>query len=154
MKTYQITAKFLRFWLKYKFNFIDADGYYWYQCVDLIRAYCKQAFWYVMPSLDKARNLSNKHLRPDKRKEIKVWEEKLRMWDIMSVDLIPQNKYWHIFIVYKETDKGFYYVDQNWIGWAGKQNPDWIYPKIKWNWIERRFASWSKFKILKAFRYA
>ena len=158
MKQRQITAKFLRFWWKYKFNiskpklnFIDADGKFGSQCVDLIRQYCKEVYWYNMPSLSKARLLSNKILTPNKRREVIVWEEELKMWDIMSVDLIPKNEYWHILIVYKETKEGFHYIDQNGIWWAYK---DWKVNNKKWNGVEKRFAKRWKFKILKVFRYA
>lgn len=146
-------SKVTIFWLKYKFNFIDADHRYWNQCVDLIRQYCKEVLNYTMPPLDKARNLTQKQLTQNKFKEVIVWKEKLRKWDIVSVDLIPQNKYWHIFIIYRQTKDWYYYIDQNGIGWAGNQKKDWTYPKIKGNGVEKRFAKWGRFKILKVFRY-
>lgn len=37
-------------------DFVDADGYYGYQCVDLIRDYCKKAFNFTMGRLPSAKD--------------------------------------------------------------------------------------------------
>lgn len=150
MKRRQMTAKFLWFWGKYKFKFVDADWYFGSQCVDIIRKYCKEVYNYTMPSLDKARHLSERILTKDKRREIALGEEILRMWDIVSVDLIPKNKFWHIFIIYKQDADGYSYIDQNGIGWA---YTNWKVNNIKWNGVEKRYAKRNTFKILRAFRY-
>jgi hypothetical protein len=151
MKRRQIVAKFLWFWWKYKFKFVDADWYYGSQCIDRIRQYCKEVYSYNMPSLDKARNLSSRQFPKDKRYEIEVWIDWFQMWDIVAVDLIPKNEYWHIFIMYKQTKEWYWYIDQNGIWWAFR---NWKVNNIKWNGVEKRFAKRNTFKILRAFRYA
>lgn len=152
MLRFILVSKVLLFFLWNKLKFVDEDNYFWYQCVDFIRYYLKEVFGYTMPSLSKALLLSEKHLTSNKRYEVRVGIDDMKLGDVVSVNFPKPNEYWHIFVIHSQTKDGYYYYDQNGIGGAGN-DVNGVYPKIKGNWIEKRFAKWSHFRILRCFRY-
>lgn len=141
-----------RFFYRYRKWFIDADGRYGYQCVDLIRQYCKEVYGYKMPAMASAKDASAKHFTKPLRKEIQLWVEDLKMWDIITFAPTTKNKYGHIGVVFRNTKDGIQFYDQNGIGWAGGQING-TYPKIKGNGVEVRIMKWWTRKLLRAFRY-
>lgn len=150
---YIISAKVLWFWLKYWHDFIDADWHYWYQCVDLIRRYVEEMFWYKRIPVDYAVNISYKNLTADKWEELKVGVDDLNRGDIVTVRKNKKDNIGHVFIVWSQTTDGIHYIDQNWIWGAGNKLPNGQYPQIKGNGVEKRFMKWGDWQLVRAFRY-
>ena len=134
------TISYLRYKREHLGKFIDADGSYGYQCMDLIRSYCKEVFWFTMWATPQARDVNNTHTLPWRKKLI-IWQDDLKRWDIITLDLW---KYWHIGIVDKTDSTVIYILEQNWSWkWSGQ--------KIKWN--EIRVKKYKRGKIINCFRY-
>ncbi len=147
-----VSAKLLSFLEKYKHQYIDADGHYWYQCVDLIRQYCKECFGYTMPSMAYAKDASEKHFKTPLWREVQLWKEDLEMGDIVSFKPTKNNKAGHIGIVYIVRASGIKYIDQNGKWWAGTKING-VYQKLPENGVEIRQMSRSRNRVLRAFRY-
>ena len=144
------SVKHMNFWIKWKHDWIDADGHYWYQCIDVYRKYVQDVFDYKYIPVDYAKNISSKQLIPDKRKELKVGVDDFQRWDIITFDFWEMG---HVGIVHRIVQDGFYYIDQNGLWWAWIKLSDWTYPKIKGNGVELRRHKYSQWKLLKAFRW-
>jgi hypothetical protein len=141
---------YLRWLIKAKrLYFIDVDKSFWSQCWDLIKHYCIDCFWRNPPYVWVVRNATSKHFPPHLFKELRIGIDDFEQWDIVIVDLIPKNKFWHIFIVHRQFKNKLRYVDQNGIWWAFR---NWKVNDISGNWVEMRSMKRWDFKILKAFR--
>ncbi len=132
-------------YLKYKksvlWKFIDADGAYWNQCVDLIRDYCKKARHYDMGRLPSAKDANDITTFPWLKKLI-VWTDDLMSWDIIVTWPTKNNKHWHIAI-----------VDTIWKDWPVilEQNGKGGGTKIKGNEVKTRKTR--RWNILNVFRF-
>lgn len=145
-----LTIRYLRFKYKYLHKFIDADGAYGYQCVDLIRRYVQEAFDYKWIPVDYAKNISSKNLTADKRRELRVWIDDFKTGDIVT---FGGGSMGHVGIINSLTLWGFKYLDQNGKGWAGSKDRNGKYVKIKWNGVEVRDYKRGGRPILRCFRY-
>lgn len=122
-------------------TFIDADGYYWYQCVDLIRNYCREVYNYNMWRLPKAKDANLITTFPW-WKWIEITDGiNCKPWDI---GITWGTIYWHIFIIDKVYNEGYDILEQN---WSWKKS----WAKIPWNEIRIRKCKWGTF--IKWFRY-
>jgi len=123
-------------------DFVDADGYYGYQCVDLIRDYCKKAFNFTMGRLPSAKNADQSTFP---WWTMYPWSEWVNMkkWDI---GITWGTKYWHIFIVDKVENDWYIILEQNGSGKAS-------WKKIPWNEIRLRMCKRWKPPLLRYFRY-
>ena len=99
-------------------HYVDADWYYWYQCVDLIRDYCQKAFWFRMWRLPSAKMADNITTFP----WWIMWSwnswDKMKKWDI---GVTGGTKDGHIFIVDRLEPDWFRMLEQNGIWWWKKR---------------------------------
>jgi len=134
-----IAIDYLRYKREHLWKYIDADWKYGFQCMDLIRSYCEEVFWFNMWVTAQARDVNNTHTLPWRKKLI-IWKDDFKKWDIITLDLW---KYWHIWIVDKTDTTGVYVLEQN---WSGK----WSWQMIPWN--EIRIKKYKRWKIINCFR--
>lgn len=134
--------RYLRYYRKKVGKYIDADWYYGFQCVDLVRDYCWDVHNYNMGRLPSAKDANLQTTFPW-RMEVKVWVEDFRRWDIIVTWPTKNNKHWHIAIVHKQLKDRVEILEQNGSGRnSGKVSP--------WNEIRvRKIPYWN---ILKVFR--
>jgi len=137
------TISYLRYKRKHLWQFVDADGYYGYQCVDLIRHYCRECYNFNMGKLPSAKDANTKTTFPWWY-TVKVGQEELKKWDIIILWPTPWNKHGHIAIIDKSDDTGVWIMEQNgsW-KWSGQ--------KIPWN--EIRIRKIKRWNILNVFRF-
>lgn len=145
-----ISIRYIRFKYKYLHKFIDADGAYGYQCVDLIRRYVQEAFDYKWIPVDYAKNISSKNLTPDKRRELRVWIDDFKTGDIVT---FGGGLMWHVGIIHTTNPNGFIYLDQNGRWGALNKDKNGNYVKLKGNGVELRWFNRGDKPILKCFRY-
>lgn len=142
-------VRYLSFRRKTLNKYIDADWYFWYQCVDLIRYYCWEVFNYNMGQLSSAKDANIKTTFPWFQL-VKVGTEDLRSWDIITFWATKNNKHGHIAIVDNYNQDGVFIAEQNWVWGANKKTKDWSYPKLPWNQVRLRFVP--RGNILNVFR--
>lgn len=131
-------------------KFVDVDCYpksWVFQCVDLVKHYVNQVYWFRMWYVGSAKDCSMSSFNWDKRrKEYKPWKEDMKQWDVLISAPTKTNKHWHIWIFESSDSEWYVIIEQNW--W-GKQS----WAKIKWNEIRiRHIKRWNP-SILKFFRY-
>ena len=133
------TINYLRYKREYIWKFVDMDWAYGYQCMDLIRSYCKEVHGFNMWRTPQARDVNNTHTLPG-RQQLVIRQDDLKRGDIIILDLW---KYWHIGIVDRTDATGIYILEQN---GSGKQS----WAMIKWN--EIRVKKYKRGKIINCFR--
>jgi len=121
-------------------EFVDADWYYGYQCVDLIRHYCREAYNYNMGKLPQAKLATLSSTFPW-RIEVKVWFDDIWKWDVIVRWPKGNNKAGHIAIVENVTNDWPLILEQNGVWW-GTMRP----------WNEVRLRQTKRGNILKVFR--
>lgn len=104
--------RYLRFYRKNLWKYVDMDGYYWFQCVDLIRHYCRSVHNYNMGRLPSAKDANLQTTFPGWM-ELRVWVDDFRRWDIIVTWATPENRHWHIAIVHKQLKDGIEILEQN-----------------------------------------
>jgi len=142
---------YMRYKREYIWEFVDFDGKFWNQCVDLIRHYCKTAFNYTMGRIpllpwDDAPKAKNADQSTFPWWIMYPWSEgaNMKKWDI---GITWWTKYWHIFIVDKVENDWYIILEQNGSGKAS-------WKKIAWNEIRLRMCKRWKPPLLRYFRYA
>ena len=131
---------YLRYKREHLWKYIDADGKFGFQCMDLIRNYCKEVYWFNMWVTSQARDVNNTHTLPGRKKLI-IWTEDFKKWDIIILDLW---KYWHIGIVDK--------IEKDWISIL-EQNGSWKWSWQKIPWNEIRVKKYKRWKVINCFRF-
>ena len=108
---------------KWEWQKVDYDGYYWYQCTDLVRQYTTEVFWQNYKPIWNANTLFRKEWgEPYIKIENKI-STLPKPWDICVWGLSP---YWHIAIVVEATLLYFDALEQNWGKW------EW-----EWTWSDK-----------------
>jgi len=133
---------------KYLWKWIDFDGAYWSQCVDLPDAYCKFVYGFDMwPVGGSAKNTSlAQTFHNDKRRKMYLPDKwvPLKMWDVLVSAPTATNPHWHIWIFDSQDTLGYNLLEQNTAGGG---------TRIKANAIKVRHVKWGKPPILKFFRF-
>ena len=127
-------------------KFIDNDGAYGYQCVDVPRQYCKEVYWFGMwPVGGSAKNASLwQTFKNDKRwTEYKPWQP-IEQGDILISAPTATNEHWHIWVIDYSDAIGYWLLEQNTKGGG---------TKIKGNEVKVRYVKRWKPPILRFFRF-
>mgnify|MGYP001945161293 CR=1 FL=1 len=104
---------------KWEWKVIDYDGYYGYQCTDLVRQYCLEMFWETYKPHGNAWTLFNQDWGKDYIKYEYNSEFIPNEWDIVIFDW--PTKYGHIAVVTEADLMSLFIIDQNTWSW----NWDW-----------------------------
>lgn len=133
--------RYRRFKKKNLWKFVDADWYFWFQCVDLCRFYCREVFNYNMGRLPYAKDATLEKTFPW-RKELEIGVDTFYAWDIIIFGETNKNKAGHIAIVDKQVSDWIRILEQNGVGW---------WTEKPWNEIRLRLAK--RWNVKKVFRY-
>ncbi len=135
-----------QFLTKWKGKFVDADGSFGNQCVDLPIQYCKEVYGFAMwPVGWSAKNASLIHtFRNDPRWKVYLPGQAAKQWDILVSAPTETNPHGHIGIYDSEDKKGYNLLEQNTKWWG---------TKVPWNEIKVRHVSRGKPPILRFFRF-
>lgn len=127
-------------------KFIDNDGAYGYQCVDVPRQYCKEVYGFDMwPVGGSAKNASLwQTFKNDPRwKEYKPWQP-IEQGDILISAPTATNDHWHIWVIDYSDAIGYWLLEQNTKGGG---------TKTKWNEVKVRFVKRGNPLVLRFFRF-
>lgn len=115
---------------KYNWKPIDVDRLYWHQCVDLIKQYAIDCFWFSIWSFGWSamtgwKNTINTF---QKTKFEKITDlSKLLPWDIVFTTWSSENNYWHVVILLKVFwNWKIQVLEQNMGSWDWKGSDDFV----------------------------
>lgn len=122
---------YIEFREKWRWQRVDFDKFYRFQCTDLIRQYGREVFGKSLPSSWWSARSWRFQKRWKNKKIPNTPEWAPQQWDIIFFDATPRNSFWHVWVVESADVKTVVVLDQNWWVW-------------KWNWI-----AWDEIQLRK-----
>jgi len=115
---------------KYNWKPVDIDKEYWHQCVDLIKQFTIDCFWFSIWSFwwSAMTGWKNTVDTFPKAKFEKITDlSKLLPWDIVFTTWNPKDSYWHVMIMTKNLwNWKIEVIEQNTGNWDWKGSDDFV----------------------------